>query len=137
MTREKFHAYSAAGRTSYRPLLRMDGGVTRNTYARQDAITYFLFLDKHYHLRSIQPNLMRIHNLNTMIAIALLFLSYVTTPSFGSTITTTKMEDVRFRTIGQVPEGPCPVKLVSADTEYSAEYDRIFCGENVVFFHHF
>ena len=53
-----------------------------------------------------------------MAHIALLLSFYVTAPPFGPRLTTTKLGEDHFRTIGQIPENPGP-KLWRARAAYS------------------
>ena len=53
-----------------------------------------------------------------MVHIALLLLFYVTAPPFGPRLTTTKLGEDHFRTIGPIPENPGP-KYWRAATVYT------------------
>ena len=53
-----------------------------------------------------------------MVHIALLLLIYVTAPPFGPRLTTTKLGEDHFRTIGPIPENPGP-KYWRAATVYT------------------
>ena len=61
-----------------------------------------------------------------MAHIALLLLFYVTAPPFGPRLTTTKLGEDHFRTIGQIPENPVP-KLWRARAAYSNNTCLIQC----------
>ena len=61
-----------------------------------------------------------------MVHIALLLLIYVTAPPFGPRLTTTKLGEDHFRTIGQIPENPGP-KLWRARAAYSNNTCLIQC----------
>ena len=59
-----------------------------------------------------------------MAYIALLLSFYVTAPPFGPRLTTTKLGEDHFRTIGQIPENPGPSgsqSLVLVITEFVAK----------------
>ena len=61
-----------------------------------------------------------------MVHIALLLLIYVTAPPFGPRLTTTKLGEDHFRTIGQIQENPGP-KLWRARAAYSKNTCLIPC----------
>ena len=61
-----------------------------------------------------------------MVPIALLLFFYVTAPPFGPRLTTAKLGEDHFRTIGQIPENPGP-KLWRARAAYSNNTCQIQC----------